>query len=138
MSILIYSESENNEFKKSALEALSYGKALGEKMGENVTCLSINSNNFNSLKQHGADTIIDIQNQSLEKFIVKNYAEVIHQIVISESIKTIILSSSANSKYLGAYLSGKLESAYMSNVIELSRLEKEKIDNAIKVTKDTN
>ena len=119
MSILIYTESENNEFKKSALEALSYGKALGEKMGENVTCLSINSNNFNSLKQHGADTIIDIQNQSLEKFIVKNYSEVIHQIVISESIKTIILSSSANSKYLGAYLSGKLESAYMSNVIEL-------------------
>ena len=119
MSILIYTESENNEFKKSALEALSYGKALGEKMGENVTCLSINSNNFNSLKQHGADIIIDIQNQSLEKFIVKNYAKVIHQIVISESIKTIILSSSANSKYLGAYLSGKLESAYMSNVIEL-------------------
>ena len=29
MSILIYTESENNEFKKSALEALSYGKALG-------------------------------------------------------------------------------------------------------------
>ena len=42
MSILVYTESEKNEFKKSALEALSYAKALGEKMNETVTCVSIN------------------------------------------------------------------------------------------------
>ena len=119
MSILVYSESENNEFKKSALEALSYGKALADKMNERLTCLSINCSDVNPLKQYGAKKIIDIQNPSLEKFIVSNYAEAIHQIVKSENIKTIILSSSANSKYLGAFLSGKLESAYVSNVVEL-------------------
>jgi len=119
MSILVYTESENNEFKKSALEALSYAKALGNKMVENVTCVSINSTNFNELKKHGADKIIDIQNPSLEKFISKSYAEAIHQIVKNEEIKIIILSSSTNSKYLGAYLSGKLESAFVSNVVEL-------------------
>jgi len=119
MSILVYTESENNEFKKSALEALSYAKALGNKMVENVTCVSINSTDFNELKKHGADKIIDIQNPSLEKFISKSYAEAIHQIVKNEEIKIIILSSSTNSKYLGAYLSGKLESAFVSNVVEL-------------------
>lgn len=119
MSILVYTESENNEFKKSALEALSYAKALGNKMDENVTCVSINSTDFNELKKHGADKIIDIQNPSLEKFISKSYAEAIHQIVKNEEIKIIILSSSTNSKYLGAYLSGKLESAFVSNVVEL-------------------
>lgn len=119
MSILVYTESENNEFKKSALEALSYAKALGNKMNENVTCVSINSTDFNELKKHGADKIIDIQNQSLEKFISKSYVEAIHQIVKNEEIKIIILSSSTNSKYLGAYLSGKLESAFVSNVVEL-------------------
>ena len=119
MSILVYTESEKNEFKKSALEALSYAKALGEKMNETVTCVSINCTDYNQLKKHGADKIIDIQNPSLEKFISKSYAEAINQIAESENIKIIILSSSTNSKYLGAYLSGKLESAYISNVVEL-------------------
>ena len=119
MSILVYTESEKNEFKKSALEALSYAKALGDKMNENVTCVSINSSDFSELKKHGADKIVDIQNPSLEKFVAKSYAEAIDQIVKIENSKTIILSSSTNSKYLGAYLSGKLESAFVSNVVEL-------------------
>ena len=119
MSILVYTESENNKFKKSAIEALSYGKALAKKMNENVTCVSINSSDFSDLKQHGADKIIDIQNSSLENFTSKNYAEVIHQIVKTENSKVIILSSSSDSKYLGAYLSGKTESAFISNLVEL-------------------
>ncbi len=119
MSILVYTESEKNEFKKSALEALSYAKALGDKMNESVTCVSINSSDFSELKKHGADKIVDIQNPSLEKFVAKSYAEAIDQIVKIENSKTIILSSSTNSKYLGAYLSGKLESAFVSNVVEL-------------------
>ena len=119
MSILVYTESENNEFKKSALEALSYSRALGDKMNENVTCLAINCNDFSQLKQHGADKIIDVNNSSLEKFRSKHYSEAITEIVKTENIKIIILNSSANSKYLGAYLSGKLESAYISNVVDL-------------------
>ena len=119
MAILVYTESEKNEFKKSALEALSYAKALGDKMNESVTCVSINSSDFSELKKHGADKIVDIQNPSLEKFVAKSYAEAIDQIVKIENSKTIILSSSTNSKYLGAYLSGKLESAFVSNVVEL-------------------
>ena len=119
MSILVYTESENNKFKKSALEALSYAKALGKKMNESVTCLSINCADLNELKQHGSDKIIDVQNPSLEKFTSKNYAAAIHQIVKEENIKIIILSSSTNSKYLGAYLSGKLKSAFVSNIVEI-------------------
>ena len=119
MSILVYTESENNEFKKSALEALSYARALGDKMNESVTCLAINCNDYIHLKQHGADKIIDVNNSSLEKFRSKHYSEAITEIVKTENIKIIILNSSANSKYLGAYLSGKLGSAYISNVVDL-------------------
>ena len=67
MSILIYTESEN-KICVSALEALSYGKAL-ERRWRKCYMFSL-TNNFNS-QSNSADTIIDIQNQSLEKFIVK-------------------------------------------------------------------
>jgi len=33
MSVLVYSESEKNSFKKSSYEAVSYGKSLADKMG---------------------------------------------------------------------------------------------------------
>ena len=32
MGVLVYLESEDNKFKKTAYEALSYGKALADKM----------------------------------------------------------------------------------------------------------
>ena len=49
MSVLVYIESENNKFKKSSYEALSYGKALAEKMGVKVSALVINCSDAESL-----------------------------------------------------------------------------------------
>jgi electron transfer flavoprotein alpha subunit len=42
MAVLVYIESEENKFKKTAYEALSYGKALADKMGSKVSGLVIN------------------------------------------------------------------------------------------------
>ena len=42
MAVLVYIESEENKFKKTAHEALSYGKALADKMGVKVSGLVIN------------------------------------------------------------------------------------------------
>ena len=43
MAVLVYIESEENKFKKTAHEALSYGKALADKMGVKVSGLVINT-----------------------------------------------------------------------------------------------
>ena len=53
MAVLVYIESENNEYKKSAYEALSYGKALADKMKVQVSGLIINSTEIESLKNYG-------------------------------------------------------------------------------------
>ena len=40
MGVLVYAESENgNIIKKSSLEAVSYGKALAEKIGSSLNCV---------------------------------------------------------------------------------------------------
>tara|TARA_B100000575_G_scaffold138026_1_gene110131 strand:+ start:6038 stop:6988 length:951 start_codon:yes stop_codon:yes gene_type:complete len=119
MSVLIYIESENNKYKKSSFEAISYGNALAKKMGTQAVGLIINCNDTDSINKYGADKIVSINNSDFSEFSVKLYANAISRVAESEKSTIIILSSSADSKYLGAYLSGITESSFISNVVEL-------------------
>lgn len=117
MAVLVYIESEENKFKKTAYEALSYGKALADKMGVKVSGLVFNCSDTDSLKKYGADKIITIDNPDFEKFSSKKYSHALAEVIKSENSSVVILSSSADSKFLGAHLSGIIDSSYVSNVV---------------------
>ena len=117
MGVLVYIESEENKYKKTAYEALSYGKALADKMGVKVSGLVFNCSDTDSLKKYGADKIITIDNPDFEKFSSKKYSHAIAEVIKSENSSVVILSSSADSKFLGAHLSGITDSSYVSNVV---------------------
>ena len=119
MGVLVYLESEENKFKKTAYEALSYGKALADKMGVKVCGLIVNCSDTDSLKKYGADKIITIDNPDLQKFSSKKYSHALAEVIKSENSSVVILSSSANSKFLGAHLSGITDASYVSNVVEI-------------------
>jgi electron transfer flavoprotein alpha subunit len=119
MGVLVYLESEENKFKKTAYEALSYGKALADKMGVKVSGLIVNCSDTDSLKKYGADKIITIDNPDFQKFSSKKYSHALAEVIKSENSSVVILSSSANSKFLGAHLSGITDASYVSNVIEI-------------------
>jgi electron transfer flavoprotein alpha subunit len=117
MAVLVYIESEENKFKKTSYEALSYGKALADKMGSKVSGLVINCSDTDGLKKYGADKIITIDNPDFQKFSSKKYSHAIAEVIKSENSSVVILSSSANSKFIGAHLSGITDAAYVSNVV---------------------
>jgi len=119
MAVLVYSESENGKLKKSAFETMSYAKALSEKIGSEVICVSFNCSDSELLIKYGADKIINIENSNLKEFTSKTYSNVITQIIDKKDISLVILSSSADAKYLGSYLAGITDSTYVSNVVEL-------------------
>ena len=119
MAVLVYSESENSKLKKSAFETMSYAKALSEKIGSEVICVSFNCSDSELLIKYGADKIINIENSNLKEFTSKTYSNVITQIIDKKDISLVILSSSADAKYLGSYLAGITDSTYVSNVVEL-------------------
>ena len=119
MGVLVYLESEENKFKKTAYEALSYGKALADKMGVKVSGVIVNCSDTDSLKKYGADKIITIDNPDFQKFSSKKYSHALAEVIKSENSSVVILSSSANSKFLGAHLSGITDASYVSNVVEI-------------------
>lgn len=119
MSILIYTESENGNLKKSAFELASYGKALADKANTPLNAIAINSNNEKDLSKYGVNQTLKLVNKTFDEFNANKYAHAIAEAAKKCNANIIILSSSANSKYLAPLLAVKMEAAYASNVVEL-------------------
>lgn len=118
MSVLVYTESEQGKFKKTALEVASYAKAVADQLGTTVTAVAINVSNTSELGNYGVDKILKISNEKLAAFTAKAYAEAIKQAAEKEAAKVVIVSSSADSKYLAPLLAVGLNAGYTTNVIE--------------------
>jgi len=119
MSILVYTESENGKFKKSAFELASYGRAIADNLGVELIAVSFNQQDPKPLEAYGIDRLIQIDDPSVEDFTVLQYAANITKIVQEKSSKLILLSSSANAKYLAPQLAVSLSAGYASNVVGL-------------------
>ncbi|WJJ96704.1 electron transfer flavoprotein subunit alpha/FixB family protein [Algibacter luteus] len=118
MSVLVYTESEQGNFKKGALEVASYAKAVANQLGTTVTAVAINANDTSALGNYGVDKVLNISNAQLDNFNANAYAAAIKQAAEQESAQVVIVSSSANSKYLAPLLAVGLNAGYVSNVVE--------------------
>ncbi|GAL66318.1 electron transfer flavoprotein subunit alpha/FixB family protein [Jejuia pallidilutea] len=118
MSVLVYTESEQNKFKKAAFEVASYAKAVADKLGTTVTAVAVNIEDTSELGNYGVDKVLKVSNTNLEHFNAKGYAAVLKQAVSAENAQVVILSSSADSKYLAPLLAVELHAGYASNVVE--------------------
>ena len=119
MSVLVYTESENGTFKKTAFEVASYAKGIAEMMGTTVTAVSINANDTAALGTYGVDKVLNVSNEKLKSFNANAFAKAISQAAQSESASVVVLSQSADAKYLAGLLAIQLEAGYASNVVAL-------------------
>ncbi|ULC59341.1 electron transfer flavoprotein subunit alpha/FixB family protein [Flaviramulus sp. BrNp1-15] len=118
MSVLVYTESEQGTFKKTAFEVASYAKAVANQLGTTVTAIAINTDDTSTLGNYGVDKVLNVKNAQLNEFNANAYAVAIQQAAESESAKVVVVSSSANSKYLAPLLAVGLNAGYASNVVE--------------------
>jgi len=118
MSVLVYTESDNGQFKKAALEVASYGKAVANALGTTLTAVTINASDASVLGNHGVDKVLNVSNDQLGKFNAKAYADVVKQAAEKEGAKVVVVSSSADSKYLAPLVAVGLDAGYASNVVE--------------------
>jgi electron transfer flavoprotein alpha subunit len=119
MSVLVFTESENGQFKKIAFEAVSFAKGIADMMGTSVIAVSINGNQTDQLGKYGASKVLNVSSDKLENFNASAYADVIAQAAEKEDSNVVVISSSANCKYLAPLLAINMEAGYVPNVIEL-------------------
>ena len=115
--ILVYTEHNEGQFSKKTLEALSYAKAMSDK----VVALAVNAADVTVLQTYGADKILSVSSDQLRDFSVKHYVALLLQAAEKEQATTIPLPSSANTRYLAPVLAVKWGAAYISNVSSLPK-----------------
>ena len=121
MSILVYTESEGNKYKKQSLEAVSYAKELANISGKKLYTLSFNVENTEALNNYGPDHNILVNDKKLINFKAKTYSNLISDVANEIKASFIILTNSSNSRYIAPIISIKLDSSYFSNVVELPK-----------------
>jgi electron transfer flavoprotein alpha subunit len=119
MSILIYAESAEGKFKKTAFELASYAKKIAGETGTTVTAITINGPEASALGQYGVDKVLNVKSDKLTAFNAKAYADAIKQAAQKESAKIVLFSSTTDSLYIAPLVAVALEAGYASNVVAL-------------------
>lgn len=117
MSVLVYTESENGKFKKSAFEVASYAAEVAKQLGTTATAISINATENESLGAYGITKILAVSNDNLQNFNAKAFASAIAQAAQAEGTQIVIISSSTDAKYLAPLVSATLKAGYAPNVV---------------------
>jgi len=119
MSVLVFTETSEGKFKKSAFEVTSYGKKVAEQLGTNVVVLAINASDPTLLYKYGAEKVLTVSNDALKTFNSKIYANIIKQASEKEGSQIVILDSGTNGLYLAPNVAVNLNAGYASNVVAL-------------------
>lgn len=119
MSVLVFAESSEGKYKKTALEVTSYGKKVAEQLGTNLVVLTINSNDPSILYNYGAEKVLTVTNDKLKIFNAKIVANIVRQAAEKESAQVVIIDSNANGLYFAPMVAANLNAGFASNVIAL-------------------
>lgn len=118
MSVLVFAETSEGKFKKSAFEVTSYGKKVAEQLGTNLVVLAINANDTSLLYTYGAEKVLNVKNENL-KFNAKVVSNILKQASEKENSTIVVLDSNTNGLYLAPMVAVNLSAGYASNVVAL-------------------
>ncbi len=118
--ILVFAESPRGNFKKSAFEAVTYGKKLADATGVACAALTLGIvNDAGILGQYGASKVFNISDASLNQFDSQAHAAAIAGVAQSEGATVVILSNSSTGKSLAGRLAVRLDAGLVSGANSL-------------------
>lgn len=122
MSVLVYTELADGQFKKSSLEAIFYGSKVAAQVGGSMTVLAIGSASDNELAKagnFGATKVLHANAQNLASENIMAYSKVLSETAKSLSAKIVISAKSSLADAVMARAAGALKAGLVGNVVEL-------------------
>ena len=122
MPVLVYVESFEGKFKKSIFEAVSYAKAIAANNHTILTAISIGNvaaAELSFLGKYGADTVLNVNDETLKSFVNQAYAAVIAEAANKIDADIVVLSNSFSGRGLAPRIAVKLNAALADGVVAL-------------------
>jgi electron transfer flavoprotein alpha subunit len=117
MSVLVFIETSEGKARKSSLEAISYGAALGDVTA--VVLGACTQPELGQLGKYGAKKVVHASDEKLNAWVIQAYASVIAQVMEKEGSTTLILANSSLATPVAARVSIKIGASLATNVTEL-------------------
>jgi electron transfer flavoprotein alpha subunit len=119
MSILVFAETSDNQYKKSSLEAVSFAAELAAKSGSAVVAVSIgNAENPALLGEFGANEVLTLHSGEYANFSAEVYAAGFVAACKSKNAHTVIISNTYSGKSIAARVAVGLGASLATNVID--------------------
>ena len=116
MSVLVFAESPNGQFKKAAFEAVHYGKLTANSLGGDCIAVVIGpASNPGQLGKYGADKVLHEASQDAG-FDSKSYAQILSELANSHNAHTVIVNHSSAGKSLLGRIAVRLDAGSVSQV----------------------
>lgn len=116
MSVVIFAEIDNQQYKKSSLEAISYGKKVASDMG--MSCIAVTFNTISGSDQlgtYGADKVVSIASTS--EFTADNMSAAFAKSCADLGAKIVVISNTYSGKSLAPRVAVSLNASLATNVI---------------------
>ncbi len=118
MSVLVFAESAKGNFKKAALEAVTYGAKVANMLGTTCNALTLGAvNNAEQLGQYGASAVYNIA--GISAFDSQVYTSVIAEAVKQTGATVVIVSNTSTGKAVVGRIAVKLNAGLVSGANKL-------------------
>jgi len=118
--VVVFAEKDGNKFKKSAFEAISYGRDLADSTG--VQCAAVvvgNSENAAELGKYGAHKVYVHTGNGNDVFEPDTYTSAITEAINASSGTTIIVSGTYTGKILAPKLAVRKSGSLVTGVVSM-------------------
>ena len=118
MNILVFVESAEGKIRKTSLEAVAYGKA----MGGSVTAIAlgiVDKTELESLGKYGAQKVLHANDERLNQGVIQAYTSVLVKAMEDEKADILVLANSSLGTPVAARVAAKAGASLASNVTGL-------------------
>jgi electron transfer flavoprotein alpha subunit len=113
--VLVYAESPKGQFKKAALEAVTYGAKVAAALKTECVALTLGTvTDAGSLGEYGASKVYNIASANVQSFDSQSFTTAIANAAQALNASVVILSHSANGKSLTGRLAVRLNAGTVS------------------------
>jgi electron transfer flavoprotein alpha subunit len=118
--VLVFAESPRGHFKKSALEAVTYGKKVAELLGTSCVALTLGPvEDASVLGNYGASRILNMNDASLAHFDSQLYTQAIAEAAKNLGAQVVILGHTTTGKSISGRLAVRLNAGLISGATGL-------------------
>jgi electron transfer flavoprotein alpha subunit len=123
--VLVYIDHQDNQIKKSTLEAISYGAAVAAQLGTEVHGLLLGTvtEDLSTLGQYNLKNIYQISDASLSNFDAQVFVKTIAAAATKVGATTLIFSHNQTGKAVCAGVSALLKAGLVSGAIALPKTD---------------